>query len=132
MFSKMLTVLAVVIVGTALAEEFEITRSTIDGGGAMNSFGGDFELSGIIGQPDAGTLSGSGFMLTGGFWLETPVGDCNSTGGVNLLDYDDFESCLSGPEGGLPAGKCNCFDIDHDNDVDLSDVAEFQQSFTAG
>ena len=116
-------------------DDFEITRSTIDGGGGvMFSSGGDFELSGTIGQPDAGVMEDgeSTFTLTGGFWFETPFGDCNSTGNVNLFDYSDLEACLSGPNGGLPAPECNCFDIDHDNDVDLADVAEFQQSFTNG
>ncbi|UCC31662.1 MAG: hypothetical protein JSU86_05160, partial [Phycisphaerales bacterium] len=55
--------------GLAVADDFEISRSTIDGGGTMRSTGGDFELSGTIGQPDAGTLSGGDFELSGGFWF---------------------------------------------------------------
>jgi len=39
-------------VALALGQEFEISRSTVDGGGAMRSTGGEFELSGTIGQPD--------------------------------------------------------------------------------
>lgn len=34
----------------------------------MRSTGGEFELSGTIGQPDAGKMSGGDFTLTGGFW----------------------------------------------------------------
>jgi len=30
--------------------------------------GGVYVISGTIGQPDAGTMSGGGFTLTGGFW----------------------------------------------------------------
>ena len=41
---------------------------TIDGGGAMNSSGGSYSLSGSIGQPDAGTLNGGSYQLAGGFW----------------------------------------------------------------
>ncbi len=37
-------------------------------GGSMGSSGGTYRLSGTIGQPDAGTLSGGGFTLRGGFW----------------------------------------------------------------
>ncbi len=120
--------------GEPRADDFEITRWTIDGGGVMFSAGGDFELSGTIGQPDAGSMSGGEgeFELTGGFWFETPQGDCNDTGCVNLLDYSDLEACLSGPAGGLPAPECNCFDLDGDSDVDLSDAAQFQQTFTGG
>ena len=104
----------------------------IGAGGEMFSTGGDFELSGTIGQPDAGMISGGSFALTGGFWFQTPFGDCDSTGNVGLVDYAELEACLTGPDGELPAGECNCFDINHDNDVDLFDVARFQQSFTDG
>jgi hypothetical protein len=125
-----LMILSMLFVGVALADDFEISRSTMDGGGVIFSTGGDFALSGTIGQPDAGVMAGGEFTLTGGFWFETPMGDCNSTGCVNLLDYDDFEFCLSGPDGALGESWCNCFDIDSDNDVDLTDLARFQRSFT--
>jgi hypothetical protein len=47
---------------------YSIDWYTIDGGGAMNSTGGSYSLSGSIGQPDAGTLSGGSYQLNGGFW----------------------------------------------------------------
>jgi hypothetical protein len=126
----------VVAAGVALtaakATDFEITRSTVDGGGVMFSTGGTFELSGTIGQPDTGLLSGGAFELSAGFWFPLSPDDCNSDGWVNLIDYGDFERCLSGPGGGLPQPECNCFDIDGDNDVDLSDIAEFQYGFSGG
>ena len=111
-------------------DDFEIARSTIDGGGVMFSAGGDFELSGTIGQPDAAVMEGNGFTLTGGFWFGEPPDDCNSDGWVDLLDYSNFDECLSGPDGGLPLPECNCFDLDGDNDIDLHDVARFQAEFT--
>ncbi|UCC29652.1 MAG: hypothetical protein JSU86_15785 [Phycisphaerales bacterium] len=114
--------------GLTLADDLEINRSTIDGGGAMFSTGGDFELSGTIGQPDAGVMQGGEFTLTGGFWFEEPPADCNSTGGVNLLDYEDFESCLSGPGAGVAEG-CECFDVDASGTVDLLDFAVAQANF---
>ena len=98
----------------------------------MASTEGDFELSGTIGQADAGQMSGGAFSLTGGFWFAQALGDCNGDGLVNLDDYDDFEPCLSGPNGGLPLPECSCFDFDGDNDVDLSDAARFQAEFTGG
>ena len=128
------SIVALVILfgGSLIADEFEVTRSTIDGGGIMRSTGGDFELSGTIGQPDAGVMTGGDgeFEFTGGFWFEEPPDDCNSDGWINLVDYDDFDECLSGPDGGLPLPECNCFDLDGDDDVDLSDVREFQSRFT--
>lgn len=49
---------------------YEITRSTIDGGG-QTSAGGAFALSGTVGQADAGTIpaTGGGYALAGGFWV---------------------------------------------------------------
>ena len=116
--------------GETRADDFELARSTIDGGGMMFSTGGDFVLSGTIGQPEAGTMEAGEFTLTGGFWFEEPPGDCNSTGGVNLLDYDDFvESCFLGPDVDV-AEECACFDVNASGTVDLLDFAVVQTSFT--
>jgi hypothetical protein len=54
----------------ALPADFDLSWYTIDGGGEMWCTGGDFELSGTTGQPDASTtvLTGGDFELTGGFW----------------------------------------------------------------
>ncbi len=49
---------------------FEIDRSTVSDAGGGLSQGGDFELQGTIGQADAGNHAGTGFTLTGGFWVE--------------------------------------------------------------
>jgi len=119
---------------TALAtfsdgQEYQIARSTIDGGGVMRSTGGAFELSGTAGQPDAGVMTGGVFELTGGFWFSEAPADCNSDGTVNLLDYDDFEACLLGPD--LPtAALCHCFDVNQTDTVDLLDFAIAQTTFT--
>ncbi len=115
--------------GAAGAPEFDLSWHTIDGGGVMRSTGGDFELSGTIGQPDAGAMSGGNFTLTGGFWFEVVASDCNEDGVVNLFDYDTFQTCLTGPGGGpLPPG-CNCYDFDGDGKVTLEDFATMQDMF---
>ncbi|MCH8825266.1 MAG: hypothetical protein IH984_17355 [Planctomycetes bacterium] len=50
---------------------FDLSWHTIDGGGGTSA-GGGFELSGTIGQHDAGqTMTGGSFALTGGFWAGT-------------------------------------------------------------
>jgi hypothetical protein len=60
---------------TALSSGYDLSWNTIDNGGAVNVAAGDFGLSGSIGQPDAGVLSGGDFQLSGGFWYsETPLG----------------------------------------------------------
>ena len=54
----------------SLAEaQFSIDWHTIDGGGSTSA-GGNFSLSGTIGQPDANAqpMTGGAFSLTGGFW----------------------------------------------------------------
>lgn len=45
---------------------------TVDSGGGDSS-GGGYSLSGTIGQPDAGALTGGNYRLEGGFWGGTGV-----------------------------------------------------------
>ena len=56
-----------VIATSALAQSYNIDWFTIDGGGGTST-GGVYSVSGTIGQPDAGTMSGGNYSLIGGFW----------------------------------------------------------------
>jgi hypothetical protein len=56
-------------------------------------------------------------------------GNCNGVDGIGLLDYALFEICLTGPDAGPIASPCGCADTDADSDVDLQDVAAFQNVF---
>jgi hypothetical protein len=47
---------------------YDLSWSTIDGGGYTFSTGGTYSLGGTAGQPDAGLLTGEGYTLGGGFW----------------------------------------------------------------
>src|SRR5262249_46476369 len=49
------------------AQNYSIDWFTIDGGGGTST-GGVYTVSGTIGQPDAGRMSGGNFTLEGGFW----------------------------------------------------------------
>jgi hypothetical protein len=49
-------------------EGYDLTWSTLDGGGGTFSTGGGYSLGGTAGQPDAGLLSGGVYTLAGGFW----------------------------------------------------------------
>jgi hypothetical protein len=51
----------------AQAQSYAITWWTVDGGGGTSA-GSGYTLSGTIGQPDAGVMTGGGYSLTGGFW----------------------------------------------------------------
>jgi len=49
--------------------------------------------------------------------------DCD----VDTADYLFFESCLTGPDLGPPAGNCRSADLDGDDDVDQEDFGLFQR-----
>ncbi len=69
---------------------FDLSWSTVDGGGDTASTGGAYELSGTAGQPDAGPLAGGDYVLHGGFWY----------GGALIVAVEDDPP--TGPDG-LPA-----------------------------
>jgi hypothetical protein len=47
---------------------YDLTWSSVDGGGYTFSQGGAYTLAGTAGQPDAGLLTGGDYTLGGGFW----------------------------------------------------------------
>lgn len=69
---RTLWLLSILLAAPATAgEDFSIPWHTIDAGGEMFSSGGDFELSGTVGQwgaSEARQLGGGQWRLTGGFW----------------------------------------------------------------
>jgi hypothetical protein len=74
----MAAVLVALWVPVAEAQNFSLNWWTVDGGGGTSS-GGGFTVSGTVGQPDAGAMSGGNFVLEGGFWgviaaIQTPGG----------------------------------------------------------
>jgi hypothetical protein len=59
--------LALVATQSLPAQDYSIDWSTIDGGGGTST-GGVYSVSGTLGQPDAGAMSGGNFTVQGGFW----------------------------------------------------------------
>ena len=113
----------------AHAQDFTIDWYTIDGGGEMFSTGGDFELSGTIGQPDAGqAMTGGDFELNGGFWAIGSTSstcdscDMNCDGVVNAVDIEDFINILF--NGQIPCDTCTG-DTNGDGFVDAADIEGF-------
>ena len=107
----------------ALAQTFDLSWHTIDGGGVLFSSGGTLQLSGTIGQPDAGVMAGGTFVVEGGFWNAglnaAPVpGDGDGDGDV---DQDDLDLVLFnfGTSGWPPNTNG---DVDGDGDVDQDDL----------
>ncbi len=91
---------------------YELSWSTIDGGGGQSS-GGQFVLTGTIGQPDAGYLGGGDYELLGGFWVGGPL--CI----VNFVDFANFAEYWMQTGVGLPA------DLYEDGVINYDDLLEF-------
>ena len=113
-------VAALLITAIAHADDYEIDWYTIDGGGGTST-GGNFELSGTIGQPDAGAMAGADFELAGGFW--PAAGETGSPCPADLtgddqVDIDDLFAVLAA------WGTCDeCpEDINEDGVVDIDDL----------
>ena len=82
---------------------FSIDWYTMDGGGGTSA-DGTFELSGTIGQPDAGVMSGGTFILSGGFWVFGEASppcpwDCggDDDGIVGIVDFLALLAQWGGP-----------------------------------
>ncbi len=135
--ARAVVALSLLATGAALVADVDLSWWTVDAGGDMWSTGGPFELSGTIGQPDAGraVMTGGPFRLSGGFWpgvlgVGPPgPGDCDGDGRVELDDAAVLAACLTGPEVGIvPA--CSCADLEGEGDADVRDFALFQRAFT--
>lgn len=64
------------IAAAASAQDYSIDWYKVAGGGGTST-GGTYTVSGTIGQPDAGVMSGGNYSLVGGFWaiisaIQTP------------------------------------------------------------
>jgi hypothetical protein len=125
---------------TAYAQTYDLSWYTIDGGGAMFTMGaGGLELSGTIGQFDAGSpaapLSGGGYSLVGGFWAvaaSAPCpgqrGDADCDGVINFFDIDPFVAALFDPVAyaAMYCGGALCtVDVDCSGSVNFFDIDPF-------
>jgi hypothetical protein len=104
--------------------DLAVESFTIDGGGGTSS-GGSFELSGTIGQPDAGPPLAAGvfeiaggFRLTGGDDVNTCPADIDDSGEVDVLDLVELIVAWG------PCGVDCPADIDGSGEVDVLDLVE--------
>ncbi len=116
---------------SAQAQPFSIDRHTVDCGGGVSS-GGSFELTGTIGQHDAGGFSaGGGYELAGGFWGVSAQGGCNAAdlaAPLGMLDFSDVLAFLTAfGTMQAPADLAQPFGV-----FDFSDVLGFLTAFGAG
>ena len=59
----------VLLVCNSAFAQYSIDWFTVDGGGGTSSVG-LYEISGTIGQPDAGSVSAGNYVIEGGFWSD--------------------------------------------------------------
>jgi hypothetical protein len=81
--SLALAAVCLMIVASAAAQtggQYELSWSTIDGGGGTSS-GGQYVLRGTIGQPDAAYSAGGDYEVLGGFW---------PSGALCIVDFEHF------------------------------------------
>ena len=107
-----ISLLITITVSGQTGGQYDLSWSTIDGGGGMSS-GGPYVLTGTIGQPDADWASGDSYELLGGFWPGGPL--C-------IVAFDDFARFA---EHWRDSGTGLAGDLDGDKDVDFSDLGWF-------
>jgi hypothetical protein len=107
----MVAVCLLSINGTASAD-YRIVWSTIDGGGGQSS-GGQYKLTGTIGQPDASYSASGNYELLGGFWPGGPL--C-------LVDFEQFSLFA---DYWLETGSNLPADLDGNGIVNLYDLKLF-------
>jgi hypothetical protein len=128
---RVLALASVLSLAATVAGDYDVPWYTIDGGGEMFSTGGQYALSGSIGQADAGAMTGGSFSLTGGFWAAPPEapcpGDLNGDGFRNVSDFTLFAAAYgshSGDPNYNPAA-----DLNGDGFVNVSDFTVFATNY---
>lgn len=119
-------ILCLVLPTASTDPDYTIDWHTIDGGGVMHVTGGSYELSGTIGQHDAGPTApmvGGPYELAGGFWVVSQIcycpGDMNGDGIKDARDVQKFVACFTS------GGSCQCADVSLESGVTLDDVPVF-------
>jgi len=115
MKNLLLGILVLALCTAAGYADYRIVWHTIDGGGGTSSAGA-YQLTGTIGQSDAGYHGGGTYELLGGFWAGGPL--CI----VNLEDFAQFAAYwLEGPCN-ADNNYCGGADLNHLDDVNLEDL----------
>ena len=108
--------------GSIASGDYEISWSTIDGGGGTSS-GGTYVLTGTIGQPDAARSSGGKYELLGGFWPVGPLCIVGFDDYAMFAEYWLYSGCDAGNE------WCGGADLDQLGDVDWADLRLFVEEW---
>jgi hypothetical protein len=119
---------------SALAQPFDLSWNTLDGGGGTST-GGTFSLSGTIGQAEAGTILAGSFDLCGGYWDTNAAGvacyaNCDNSTTAPILNVNDF-ICFQAK---YAAGDsyANCDNSTTVPILNINDFICFQTKYAAG
>jgi hypothetical protein len=129
---------AVPLAAPALAQvggPYDLTWSTLDcGGDTTPSTGGDYAISGTVGQHDAGQASAGPYVIIGGFWAATaPVpcyANCDWSTTHPILNVADFACFLN--RFSVGDAYANCDGSTTAPALNVIDFACFLQKFGAG
>jgi hypothetical protein len=96
---KLFLLFALLIPSLSFAQSYSIDWYKVSGGGGTST-GGTYQVSGTIGQHDAGgPMTGGGYSLTGGFWSLISV--LQTAGLPNLtITYSGNSVIVSWPDTG--------------------------------
>ena len=130
--SRITVVLILTVAAAALAQPYDLSWRTVDGGGQMFTTGGSLVLSGTIGQPEPGVLTGGTLALVGGFWAVTTVacpcpGDLDGDGERSGTDIQYFTNCVLGA-----GSNCICAEVDGVPGLGIGDVSAFVSQLLGG
>lgn len=98
--------------------------------GSLSIDAGDPTLFFTPGETD---LDGHPRVLCGRVDLgayEFGIGDFNCDRTVDLLDFSQWDACMTGPDGGPYGPGCEAFDFEADGDADFADFAGFGRVLT--
>jgi hypothetical protein len=112
---------------------YDLSWSTIDGGGVMFSAGGVYTLGGTIGQPDAGIEGAGAYVCDGGFWAEGQAdcyANCDGSTAAPILNVNDFVCFQSRFAAGDPWANCDGSTLPPV--LNVNDFVCFQSRFAAG
>ncbi len=115
MHTKRYVLLAVLggLAGVARAQSggvYDLSWSSVDGGGLMSSSAGIYSVSGTIGQPDAGALNAGAYLCGGGFWHADAAScwaNCDNSTTTPVLNVLDFTCFLNKFAAGDPYANCD-------------------------
>ena len=98
-----------------VSADYTIDWYSINGGGGL-SRGGPYQITGTIGQSDAGYLDGGPYEMLGGYWTGGPL--CI----VNLEHFALFASHWLESPCGTDDNWCGGADLDKQGDVNVIDL----------